>query len=309
MNLSKALQGFILSRTADGYAPGTIDLYQWTINQLALRLNDPQVADITITNLRNFMASLYSQNLAPATIDNHWKSIRAFFGWANTELSIPRPDLQLARPRYKPPEIQPFTEDEIKALLKACEKTKIADSDRRKSWQQSRPTKLRDQAVVLTLLDTGLRAGELCRLQIKDLTLVTGEIHVAPFGSGRKTTPRTVYIGKAAQKTLWRYLAQVDDKAPESPLFLSQMGKGLTKSALSDMLWRLGDRAGVKNVFPHRFRHTFATQYLRNGGDVFTLQRILGHSSLAMVQRYLAIAQADVGVAHNRASPVDRWRL
>jgi integrase/recombinase XerD len=72
---------------------------------------------------------------------------------------------------------------------------------------------------------------------------------------------------------------------------------------------RLGAKAGVQACHPHRFRHTFAVNFLRNGGNAFELQMALGHTTLQMVQTYLALAQADLDAAHRKASPVENWRL
>ena len=86
-------------------------------------------------------------------------------------------------------------------------------------------------------------------------------------------------------------------------------GHEMNRSRLLKILVSLGKRSGVSDVHPHRFRHTFAIQYLRNGGDPYTLQALLGHSSLDLVKVYLRIAQIDIDTAHRRASPVDNWKL
>jgi len=83
----------------------------------------------------------------------------------------------------------------------------------------------------------------------------------------------------------------------------------MNKNALRLLIVHLGKKAGIKHCHPHRFRHTFAITYLRSGGDVFTLQALLGHSTLDMVQHYARIAEIDVEQAHKRASPADNWRL
>jgi integrase/recombinase XerD len=100
-----------------------------------------------------------------------------------------------------------------------------------------------------------------------------------------------------------------DDKTDErAPLFSAGLRR-LTRDALRHLIGRLGDATDAQNAHPHRFHHTFAITYLRCGGDVFTLQRLLGHGSLDMVQYYAPLAQVDLEQAHRRASPVDNWRL
>ena len=107
----------------------------------------------------------------------------------------------------------------------------------------------------------------------------------------------------------FRYLATRQDERADEYLFLTANETPFVRDHLRKTLWRIGRRAGVPGAGVHRFRHTFAINYLRNGGDPYTLQIMLGHSTMEMVRRYLSIAQSDVDKNHKLASPVDNWRL
>jgi len=111
---------------------------------------------------------------------------------------------------------------------------------------------------------------------------------------------------------VWRYLASRADHLPTDPLFVidEAINEPMNRYSVHKLIKRLGKRAGVvPDAHPHRFRHTFAINFLRNEGDVFSLKALLGHESLKTVQQYLAIAQVDTERAHQRASPVDNWKL
>lgn len=294
MLLSKAKEGFLLARRADGLSENTTALDDWTIKKLILYFNDPEVNTITTADLRRFLLHYETIGFAPASLDNLWKAIRSFYKWSSVEIGSQRPDLVIQQPKYKPREIIPYTMHDIDALLKAVDKVKT--------------TQKRNRAIILTLLDTGIRVGECCRLKIEDVNMETGEIIINAFGTGRKTKGRRVYIGKSAKKAIWLYLSERGKLYPEEPLFEAN-NRPIENSVLKKIINRIGERASVKNSHPHRFRHTFAIEYLRNGGDVFTLQRILGHSTLTMVKHYIALSDTDTQTAHRKASPADKWKL
>jgi integrase/recombinase XerD len=169
-----------------------------------------------------------------------------------------------------------------------------------------RETAHRDRAIVMALLDTGLRASELCNLKLADVELATGCVAVRQC-KGRKD--RLVYLGKVGRKTLWRYLSTRADARPDDPLFVTRENHGLDRDWLLKLFENLGERASVPDLHPHRLRHTFATEFLRNGGNLLGLPRLLGHTSLDMVRRYAEIVEADLAKAHETGSPADRWHL
>jgi integrase/recombinase XerD len=312
MNMSQALEGFLFSLKADGYSQATIDLYYFMLKTLSNFLGDREVSKISPNDLTRYFAYLRSDYiprrksgsntpLSGSTLQNHWKAIRRFFRW---------PDVRLKLPSNNPRAILPLSEEEVKALVDSAEFTREAMTNVRRAFKMKRPTAERDTALIILLLDTGIRSGEAGRLNIRDVNLDVGEIYIVPYGnSQRKTKSRVIPIGKATRRALWRYLSQLEETSPEGGLFISSSGKRMNANSIRLLLKDLGEKAGVRNCHPHRLRHTFAVEYLRNDGDIFTLQMILGHSSLEMVKHYLQLANADTKSAHRRASPADKWRL
>jgi site-specific recombinase XerD len=160
----------------------------------------------------------------------------------------------------------------------------------------------------MMLLDTGLRIGEIVRLKMDNLHLDEEVIKV--LGKGKKE--RFVPIGSNSQKVLQRYLFRYRPRQNNSQndyVFLSTGRKPLTENSLKLTFARLAQRSGVKRLHAHLCRHTFATKFLMNGGDVFTLQQILGRSTLEMVRHYVNLASNHVALQHRRFSPLDRINL
>lgn len=312
MNLSQAIDGFLLFKRAAGLRPRTLELYQHHLNQFVAWIGDPEVDTLDAAIIMAFLAYLrdeyrpvrangVTEPLSTQSIYNAWTTLKSFTRWTASTLDVS--DImtgQVPRPRVQNEEQMPFTEDEVRRLLNVVKPHK----HKRATTGLYYMTALRDQSIVMTLLDTGLRVGELCALTVGDLHVQSGRLAVHD-GKGGKS--RVVWLGAKTRPIVWRYLQEREALDPAVPLFPAANGRPLTASAVRKKLVALGARADVANSYPHRFRHTFAIQYLRNGGDVFTLQAILGHTTMTMVRRYLHLAASDVEQAHRRASPVDNW--
>ncbi|MFC2032116.1 tyrosine-type recombinase/integrase [Chloroflexota bacterium] len=166
----------------------------------------------------------------------------------------------------------------------------------------------RNQTIFMLLIDTGLRMGELINLKMDDVHMNEGLLKV--MGKGKKE--RIVPMGSNAQRALQRYLFRYRPKPFSTSIdyvFLSVMGKPLTDNSIKLIFSRLAKRSGVARLHAHLCRHTFATRFLINGGDVFTLQQILGHSTLEMVRHYVNLASNHVAIQHQKFSPLDRLNM
>jgi site-specific recombinase XerD len=237
-----------------------------------------------------------SHGLSGHSINSYLRAISAFWSWlVAEEITTDNPFRRIKIPRPPRKVVPTFTEAHIRSLLNVIDK--------------STSLGMRDRAVVLTLLDTGLRVSELTTLELEHVDLEAGMLKV--FGKGAKE--RLAPIGARVQRALWKYINQFrpEPALRTNSLFLTRNGVPLTKVYVETLLKRYAKKAGIDGVrcSPHTFRHTFAITYLRNGGDVFSLQQILGHSSLDAVRVYVNLAQSDVKAAHRRYSPADNMNL
>lgn len=304
MRWADFIAGYWLARRRE-LAATTQAAYANVLRQFGAHVGERPVESLTTGDVLRYLDAL-AERVSARTVADHWVVLSSLWTWAGRELGYPHIIRgHIPRPHFPKPEIVPFSEDEVRALVRAAEWAAPWTGRAGKPARSKRPTAKRDRAVILTLLDTGLRASELCALERRDYDASRGRLHVR-HGKGDKE--RSVYLGETARKALWQYMAQ-HERGPGDPLFPTRSGRAMQRGNLRHLLAGIGRNAGVEHVHPHRFRHTFAIQWLRSGGGLVELQRLLGHESLDTVQVYLAIAQSDLQAAQRRHSPADHWRL
>jgi integrase/recombinase XerC/integrase/recombinase XerD len=221
--------------------------------------------------------------------------LKAFFAWLHREDYTETNRLEGLH-NFKAPQkvVEVLSEEEISWVAAAID-TKT-------------PSGCQDFAILVLMLDSGLRLGEIISLLEEDLDIDAGHLKVM----GKASKERRVPFGASTPKALWRYR---NHYRPEwayprvGNFFLTQEGEAMPESGMKSMFKRLSRRSGVTRLHPHLCRNTFATRHLMNGGDVFSLQQILRHTTLEMVRRYASLASAHVAVQHRKFSPMDRIRL
>lgn len=305
MKLSAMLDGYWLDKKRE-FSKNTVRNYTRVFDYFLAFVGDVEFNTISTNDVRRFLNYLAdAKEYSKRSVHDAWIPLSSLWTWAEAEEGTPHIIRgKIAIPDFPEPVIEPFTQEEIKALLIAAEYSKPWETRNGKTAQSRRPTAERDRAIILTLLDTGIRAQELCDLTITDYDSKRGRLHIQ-HGKGDKS--RMVFVGMRSQKALWRYLS--DRKAKHTdPLFATRSGEKMERNNLRHTLQRIADQAEVTNVYPHRFRHTFAINYLRNGGNILVLQALLGHESLDTVQIYVKLAELDLERSQQH-SPVDNWKL
>lgn len=286
-DLAELLPSWELSLRAERKSPSTVKSYAHGVRALLdwCQANDaPAVLNKPTVNA--FTASLLEAGREPATVRARQLGIRRFSAWLVDEHEIPEDQLiGLKSPKLDSKVIEPLTEDQLRALLKACQGTELRER--------------RDEAIVRFMLETGTRAGECIALEVPDVDLMAGTA-IVRRGKGGKG--RVVPFGPQTARAIDRYKrVRSKHRLASSPaLWLGDRGKEFSYDALHKALGERARAAGISGFHPHLLRHTAAHRWLAAGGSEGGLMAVAGWSQPDMLMRYTRARASERAAAEAR---------
>lgn len=291
--LTNEVDEFLIDRQSRNVSPKTLLWYTHALSMwrnFTLDLGIAATQQVTATSIRRFMLHLTERGHNAGGVSNIYRAVRAYLRWYGNESAPPgwpNPIAKVKGPKLTQEPLQPVPLEHVRAMLATCTRTE---------------TGARDRAILLLLLDTGIRHAELAQLTVGDVDLDAGTVLIR-CGKGRKF--RTVFIGNRTRRALVTYLRRRRRMDTDTPLWLGRDDRPLRKAGLRQVIRRRAEQAGIPVPGLHDFRRAFAVNCLRAGMDLVTLQRLMGHSTLAIIQRYLALIDDDLRAAHQRFGAVD----
>lgn len=298
MKLHEAIEQYFLACRVNNISPKTISGYQYFLNNFYNVVGDIPVNTLSPFHIRDFISNEMSRKhnrtgkeLSSESLNKAYSVVRAFCNWMVTEELIPSSPTNKTKP--------PRVDVDLPEALTKDELARIFDYlDRFGSF--------RDKVIFEFFLDTGCRVGEVANLTLDDVYLTEGFAKVK--GKGRREG--IVPMGARLCHDLNLYITR-HRRAPEEErgLFVSSKDPyhALTRDGIITLVKRVHRAVGIKGKYgPHKLRHTMATQFIANGGDVAILRKILRHTNINVTQRYINLVQNDVQEAHRLHSPLDR---
>lgn len=283
MILSEAIEDFLTARRVDGLAAKTISTYRDILKPFGVLHGHQDITWITTKVIRAYIAVLMDSDRSEETVKSMIRTHHVFWTWASVEYGMPNPMANIAYPKKpKQRELEPLTTDKIKRLFAAARQT-------------SNPE--RDSLILWVLLDTGIRAGGLVSLKWKHVHPDEQTMYVVEKGNHG----RIVAYGLGTAKLLrdWHY-----EYGRREYVFCGVGHNPLTVSGLYQIVRKIGDAAGVNDVFPHALRHNFAMNWMERGGEITALQKQMGHQRPdTTINFYLHFAPSVLVKAH-RGIPV-----
>ena len=285
--IEETFSDFIISRKTKGLAEKTLQSYQSQFQAVARHMDvKMDIAMLQKADLDEMIISMRDASLSPNSINSYTRTLKSFFSWCN-EQGITRLNI----PLYKAEETvkETYSDAELAALLKKPDIRKATFAE------------YRDWVIINFLLNCGSRAATVRAIQIRDVDLDGGMVF---YRHTKNRKAQVIPLCSAMVAILREYLRHRGGEAADY-LFCTETGSQLTENGLRQSIARYNTRRGVQKTSIHLFRHTFARKYLIDcGGDAFTLQKLLGHSTLAMTKHYCAIFDADLTKNYDNFSPL-----
>lgn len=289
MTVREAVEEFLIDQTVRGNTMKTVQSYHNTLMYfLRFAGEDLTLEELTLSLSRQYYLTLTYRMLSSTSIQSYIRQLRAFLHWLYLEDLITEDICHRFRlPKAKRPIVDVLTDEEIRRMFACFSSDSFLD--------------IRNRAVLALFLDSGIRLSELVTLRYHCLHIQ--ERYCIVDGKGQKQ--RAVPFGISARNYLAHYAALIPHSSRY--FFLKENGDPISIATLKDLFRHLKIHAAIDRLHAHLLRHTFATRYLENGGNIYALQSILGHTSLEMVKRYLHLATGRIRQEFVDFSPLDRY--
>lgn len=293
------MEAFLNARKAEGRAAGSLRFYK---QKLKLFLDYCQayaidrISQITPAFIRYYLLYLRESDHNEGGTHAAFRSLRAFLNWYENE-AMPEgwgnPIRKVKAPKVPTEPLEPVSQETIASMIKVCDRGTFTGD--------------RDAAILLCLLDTGARASEFLNVDLDDLNQASGAILIRK-GKGGK--PRTVFLGRHSRRLLRRYLNHRTDACPALWVTHPRVSsERLGYDGLRGVIHRRSVDAQVVEPTLHDFRRAFAIAMLRNGTNIYTLAKLMGHEGTTVLEKYVKQTSQDTEGAHRRAGPVDNSEL
>lgn len=285
--LEDALEVWLLDAAAARLTPRTIDFYHRSVINFMRWAGAEQLTDVehvTTLHVRRYLAHLHNRGYSANYQHNLARVLRQFLAFCVREGILQESPFtaNVRAPRMEHKELRALTDDELRRVLRACDNR-------------------RDRAMVRLLASSGVRAAELCNLDIGDIDMASGLVRVR---HGKQQKDRVTFCDSQARKALKLYLLERPGATLDEPLFLTQKrAERMTPNGIVQLFRRLQKSTGIAHVTAHALRRTFALNCLRGGMNVHVLARLMGHADVAVLARYLPLAQQDLEAEYNKRGP------
>ncbi len=288
MLISEALEEYLLDQRIRGNSSETLAYYVNTIRYFQDFLQNKPVAEISLVDCKRYFVFLSDREISSVTVQSYIRGLRAFLTWLyENEYHDQHIPSRFKLPKAQRKIIDVLTDEEIRRLYSV--------------FDEEDPLDLRNLCMISLMLDSGLRRHEVASAELQHLHLQ--ERYLIVTGKGNKQ--RIVPFGAETERLLTRYLTIRNSGHLSLFVLVSDPSSGMTDNALKMLFDDLKERTGIKRLRCHLLRHTFATRYLENGGNIYGLQAILGHTSLEMCKRYVHISTNRLRADFVNFSPLD----